>query len=123
MPIKIVKFVQKLNIELLRKQYIKQSKILINNYTINLNSREVIFEDLILKLTKKEIDTVIYLAKAKTPVSVDKLQQDIWGYNEDTETHTVETHIYRLRQKILKTFKDNNFIVSKKEGYLIEQKI
>jgi len=122
LPIKIFKLVEKFKIELLRKQFVKKSKILINNYTINLNSREVISDGLILRLTEREIDTIIYLAKAKQPVSISKLQYDVWGYNTDIETHTVETHIYRLRQKILKTFKDNDFIMSKKEGYLIQQK-
>ena len=75
-----------------------------------------------LKLTEKEIDTIVYLAKAKKPVSIDALQCDVWGYNLDIETHTVETHIYRLRKKISKIFNDENFIISKKEGYLIDPK-
>ena len=35
------------------------------------------------------------------------------------DTHTVETHIYRLRKKIKDTFNDDNFIISKKDGYII----
>ena len=73
-----------------------------------------------LKLTEKEINTIIYLSKSKNPVSVDELQEKVWSYQSDIETHTVETHIYRLRKKILKTFNDNNFIVSKKNGYQIK---
>ena len=73
-----------------------------------------------LKLTEKEINTIIYLSKSRKPVSVDELQENVWSYQSDIETHTVETHIYRLRKKILKTFDDNEFIVSKKNGYKIK---
>ena len=73
-----------------------------------------------LKLTEKEINTIIYLSKSKNPVSVDELQEKVWSYQSDIETHTVETHIYRLRKKILNTFNDNKFILSKKNGYQIK---
>ena len=72
-----------------------------------------------LKLTEKEINTINYLSKSEKPVSVDELQEKVWSYQSDIETHTVETHIYRLRKKILDTFKDDKFIVSKKDGYQI----
>ncbi len=73
-----------------------------------------------LKLTEKEINTIIYLSKSKNPVSVDELQKKVWSYQSDIETHTVETHIYRLRKKILKIFNDNKFVISKKSGYQIK---
>ena len=73
-----------------------------------------------LKLTEKEINTITYLSKSKKPVSIDELQAKVWSYQPDIETHTVETHIYRLRKKILKTFNDNEFIISKKNGYQIK---
>ena len=73
-----------------------------------------------LKLTEKEINTIIYLSKSNKPVSIDELQEKVWSYQTDIETHTVETHIYRLRKKILKTFDDNEFIISKKNGYQIK---
>ena len=68
---------------------------------------------------KKEINTIIYMSKSKNSVSIDDLEKNVWKYQSDIETHTVETHIYRLRKKILKTFKDENFILSKKNGYQI----
>ena len=68
-----------------------------------------------LKLTEKEINTITYLSKSNKPVSIDELQEKVWSYQSDIETHTVETHIYRLRKKILNTFNDNEFIISKKE--------
>ena len=73
-----------------------------------------------LKLTEKEINTIIYLSKSENSVSVEELQEKVWSYQSDIETHTVETHVYRLRKKILKTFNDNNFITSEKNGYQIK---
>ena len=86
---------------------------------IDLNSRELKLKDTFLKLTEKEINTIIYLHKSSGAVSVLKLQSKVWGYEPNLETHTVETHIYRLRKKILQTFNDNNFIISQKNGYQI----
>ena len=119
LPIKIFKFIEKLNIKLLKQQFIEQSDIKINNYLINLNSREISSVSEKLKLTEKEINIIIYLSKSKIPITVDELQTNVWGYQSDLDTHTVETHIYRLRKKILKIFKDENFITSKKNGYQI----
>jgi DNA-binding response OmpR family regulator len=73
-----------------------------------------------LKLTEKEINTIIYISNSNKPVSIDELQEKVWSYQSDIETHTVETHIYRLRKKILNTFNDNEFIISKKDGYQIK---
>jgi DNA-binding response OmpR family regulator len=112
--------VEKLNINILRQQFSNQSKLNINNYLIDLNSRELLLKNLRLKLTEKEISIILYLSKIKTPVSINELQKHVWMYQNDIETHTVETHIYRLRKKILKTFKDKNFIMSKKNGYQIK---
>ena len=73
-----------------------------------------------LKLTEKEINTITYLSKSEKPVSINELQEKVWSYQSDIETHTVETHIYRLRKKILDTFNDKNFIISEKNGYQIK---
>ena len=78
------------------------------------------FDSKTLKLTEKEVNTIAYLSKLKKPVSVKELQENVWGYQSDIETHTVETHIYRLRKKISDVLKDENFIVSKKNGYQIK---
>ena len=118
-PIKISKLVEKINIEFLKLQFNSQSHIKLNNYTIDLNSREMIIDSTKLKLTEKEINTIIYLSKSIKPVSIDELQEKVWSYQSDIETHTVETHIYRLRKKILNIFNDNEFIISKKNGYKI----
>ena len=119
-PIKIFKLVEKINIEFLKLQFSSQSELKINNYTIDLNSREMKTNNTKLKLTEKEINTINYLSKSNKPVSIDELQGEVWSYQSDIETHTVETNIYRLRKKILNSFNDNEFIISKKNGYQIK---
>ena len=119
-PINIFKLVEKINIEFLKIQFSSQSEVKVKNYIIDLNSREMIIKNIKLKLTEKEINTIIYLSKSNKPVSIDELQEKVWSYQSDIETHTVETHIYRLRKKILSIFKDNEFIISKKNGYQIK---
>ena len=119
-PIKIFKLVEKINIEFLKLQFNSQSHVKIKNYIIDLNSREIIKNDTKLRLTEKEINTISYLSKSNKPISIDELQKKVWSYQYDIETHTVETHIYRLRKKIFNTFSDNEFIISKKNGYQIK---
>ena len=119
-PINISRLIEKINIEFLKIQFNSQSHVKLNNYTIDLNSREMFIDRTKLKLTEKEINTIIYLSKSIKPVSIDELQEKVWSYQSDIETHTVETHIYRLRKKISNIFNDNEFIVSKKNGYQIK---
>ena len=119
-PINIFKLVEKINIEFLKIQFSSQSEVKVNNYIINLNSREMLINNKKLKLTEKEINTITYLSKSNKPVSINELQERVWSYQSDMETHTVETHIYRLRKKILNMFNDNEFIISKKNGYQIK---
>ena len=119
-PINILKLIEKLNIEFLKLQFNSQSEVIVKNYTIDLNSREMLKNKIKLKLTEKEINTITYLSKSDKPVSIDELQEKVWSYQSDIETHTVETHIYRLRKKILNTFNDKDFIISEKNGYQIK---
>ena len=120
LPINILKLFEKINIEFLKLQFNNQSKLMINQYMIDLNSREMISDNSILKLTEKEINIITYLSKLNKPVSIEELQKNVWSYQSDIETHTVETHIYRLRKKILNTFNDKDFIISEKNGYQIK---
>ena len=119
LPIKFSKLVENLNIKFLKNKFVNQSKIEIKNYSIDLNSREISQNNINLKLTEKEINTIIYLSNEKKPISIQELQTNVWGYQLGMETHTVETHIYRLRKKILKTFNDEDLLLSKKNGYQI----
>ena len=118
-PIKISKLIEMINIKLLKNQFSNQSKVKIKNYILNLNSREISNNNTLMKLTEKEINTIIYLSKTNKSVSINELEKNVWQYEADMETHTVETHIYRLRKKIYDKFKDKDFIVSKKNGYEI----
>ena len=119
-PINIFKLIEKINIEFLKLHFNSQSEVKVKNYIIDLNSREMLKNNTKLKLTEKEINTVIYLSKLNKPISIEEVQEKVWSYQTDLETHTVETHIYRLRKKILNTFNDKEFIISKKNGYQIK---
>ena len=119
-PITIDKLVELLNVNLIKQKYNYQSNIDINNYALDLNSRTITKDKESLKLTQKEIDIILFLNDCKKPQKVNILQNKVWGYSLELETHTVETHIYRLRKKINDKFKDNNFILSNDDGYFIE---
>ena len=118
-PIEIISLIEKINIQLIKQKYDNQSKIKINNYYLDLNSRVIFKEKIFLKLTEREVDIVLFLHKQKEPKKINILQKQVWGYSSDLETHTVETHIYRLRKKINDKFKDNKFILSNDDGYFI----
>ena len=120
LPLNIFKIIEKINIEFLKKKFNYQSHIKVKNYLINLNSRQAILKNRKLKLTEKEVNTIIYFSNAQNPVSPLNLQKNVWGYQSDLETHTVETHIYRLRKKFFDFFKDSEFIKSSKDGYEIK---
>ena len=119
-PITIDKLVEILNVNLIKQKYNYQSNICVNHYVLNLNSRVITKNNQNLKLTQKEIDIILFLNDYKKPQKVNILQNKVWGYSLELETHTVETHIYRLRKKIKDKFKDNNFILSNDDGYFIE---
>ena len=119
LPIKFFKLIEKINIEFLKFQYSEKSELKVGKYKINLNSRELINQDKVLKLTEKETKIISYLIKNNKPISISELQSEVWGYHSNLETHTVETHVYRLREKVFKNFKNKNFILSEKNGYKI----
>ena len=119
-PIQLNKIIDQINIQLIKQKYNFQSKISIKNYNLNLNSRIISKNKKDLKLTEREIDIILFLKKQNEPKTIDVLQNEIWHYSSDLETHTVETHIYRLRKKIKDQFNDKSFIVSYKDGYSIE---
>ena len=119
-PLSLNKLLEMINIQLIKLKFNHQSKINIKGYELNLNSKFFFKGELSLKLTEKEIEIILYLTEKKTKHDVADLQKNIWGYSQDMETHTVETHIYRLRKKISNKFNDENFILSDKNGYFIE---
>ena len=120
LPLSLNKLLEQINIRLIKLKFNQQSKIIIKDYELNLNSKFLSKNYLNLKLTEKEIEIILYLNNNKIKHDVADLQKNIWGYSADMETHTVETHIYRLRKKISDLFKDKKFILSHINGYFIE---
>ena len=120
LPLSLKKLLELINIKLIKLKFNQQSKIIIKGYELNLNSKFFFKGNLRLKLTEKEIEIILYLNNKKIKHNVADLQKNIWGYSADMETHTVETHIYRLRKKISDLFKDEKFILSHKNGYFID---
>ena len=119
LPLSLKKLLELINIKLIKLKFNQQSKLVIKGYGLNLNSKLLSKDNLKLKLTEKEIEIILYLNNLKIKHNVADLQKNIWGYSADMETHTVETHIYRLRKKISDLFKDEKFILSHKNGYFI----
>ena len=119
-PLQIKKFLELINIQLIKLRFNHQSKVNIKGYELNINSKFFTKDGLSLKLTEKEIEVILYLNETKGKHDVLDLQKNIWGYGSEMETHTVETHIYRLRKKINDKFNNINFILSHKNGYFIE---
>ena len=118
LPIKFDKLIQIININFLKSNFAKQSEVRVGKYKLDLNSRKIIMENQYLNLTEKETDMIIFI-KSNTNVTIKELQNNVWGYSSDLETHTVETHIYRLRKKMKEKFTDDEFIQNTKKGYKI----
>tara|TARA_Y100000591_G_C21752741_1_gene655687 strand:- start:1 stop:606 length:606 start_codon:yes stop_codon:yes gene_type:complete len=100
-----------------RKKYSINSSIKIKNYLLNKNERKLFKDDAHIILTEKEVQLLDLFLEKKKPISKDDILSSVWNYSSDADTHTVETHIYRLRKKINEKFSDDNFILNKKEGY------
>ena len=119
LPINILKLTEKINLNFLKLKFKSQSNIAIGKYSFDLNAREMISQNHRLKLTEMEIKAIRYIFNLNKPVSVNELRLNVWAYQSELETHTVETHIYRLRKKIFNKFNDNQFMTSTPNGYQI----
>ena len=100
-----------------KKAFSKNSSIEIKKYFLNKNEKKLRKNNSEIVLTEKEIQLLELFLNNKKPISKDKILSSVWNYSSDADTHTVETHIYRLRKKINDKFSDENFIVNTKEGY------
>jgi hypothetical protein len=118
-PLSINKLIELINIQLIKLKFNLQAKVMINGYELNLNSKFLSKDNLSLKLTEKEIEIILYLNENKSKHDVLDLQKNIWGYSAGMETHTVETHIYRLRKKLSNKFNDVELILTDPNGYFI----
>ena len=117
LPLNILQFNQEIVNVCKKFEFNNNSLINIKNYILDKNERILKKNNIFLKITEKEIDFIEILNSSTTPLSRDFILKNIWNYSTDTDTHTVETHIYRLRQKIKDKFKDSNFIKNSKKGY------
>ena len=122
MPFKIINLKKKIISLSAKYQFNKASLISLGTYVIDKNERKIKKENLELKLTEKEIDFLILFTKNKQPLDRNFFLKKVWKYSIETDTHTIETHIHRLRKKILQKFKDNNFIKNNEKGYYIWKK-
>tara|TARA_B100000029_G_scaffold490624_1_gene549839 strand:+ start:4970 stop:5542 length:573 start_codon:yes stop_codon:yes gene_type:complete len=119
-PIKIFELTEKISLLFLKNKYSLTSNISIGDYKINLNSRYISLDNTNLKLTEKELELIMYLYNTKVERKSSDIRRDVWGHSENVETHTVETHIYRLRKKIIDKFKDDKFLLYNNDGYIIK---
>ena len=118
-PFNLKNFIEKINLTYMKSKFVINSKVKLLNYTINLNTREIITGQNKLKLTEREKDFLLFLKNSKKPQTIRNILESVWGYSKGIETHTVETHVHRLRKKFLNSFNDNNFIKNNKKGYYI----
>ena len=119
LPIKFEKLIEIINIKFLKNKFLDQSHIKIGEYNLDLNSRKISFGNKSLNLTERETNLIIFI-KDKKNVTVKELQKKVWDYSSDLDTHTVETHIYRLRKKMKETFGNESFILNINNGYSID---
>ena len=119
-PLKISKLIEKINIQFIKFKSKENSNVNIGKYILNINSRTLTTNSNTISLTEKEVNLILYLHSSTEPVNIKTLQLEVWGYRNSLETHTVETHIHRLRKKILSTFNLDDLIVSKKDGYYLQ---
>tara|TARA_B100000886_G_scaffold287272_1_gene211884 strand:+ start:1699 stop:2289 length:591 start_codon:yes stop_codon:yes gene_type:complete len=118
-PVNIFTFVENLNVKFIQKRYQDQSNVSVKDFSLDINSRVLKKDKLSLKLTERETEMILCLNDSKKPVNVETLEKEIWQHSSDLETHTVETHIYRLRKKIKAQFGNDDLIKSSKDGYII----
>lgn len=118
-PFQLNNFVERINVIFLKNKFLNNSNLNILNYEINLNSKEILRDGQKLKLTEREINFILFLKNSNSPQNIKSILKSVWKYSPNLETHTVETHVHRLRKKFLSHFKDDNFIKINKKGYFI----
>ena len=118
LPLRKIRFCKKSHF--LKHNFKNQSKFDIGRFSIDINSRKLLLDHDYVDLTEKEINLILFLYNNKTPCSIENLQKNVWGFKKDLETHTVETHVHRLRKKIEKKLGEDEFIILNKKGYFIK---
>ena len=101
-----------------KKKFIKNSSIKVKkDYLLDKNEKKLIRNTHSIILTEKEVQLIELLLNNPNPLSKNDILSSVWNYSADADTHTVETHIYRLRKKINDKFMDEEFILNSKDGY------
>ena len=118
-PFNILHLEKKIISLMARYEFNQRSLINLYGYTIDKNERKIIKENLELKLTEKEVNFLTLFSQNRQPITRSFILKNVWNYSSESETHTVETHIHRLRKKIASKFGDNNFIKNTNKGYYI----
>ncbi len=101
----------------IKKKFHQNSSIKVKGYLLDKNEKKLIKNDKSIILTEKEVQLIELFSKKNKPLSKNLILSTVWNYSSEADTHTVETHIYRLRKKINKLFEDENFIINTKDGY------
>ena len=114
MPFTIFDFKKKIISCIAKNEFKKNSLINLKDYIVDKNERKIKKNNLELQLSEKEVDFLILFSETKDPIKRDLVLKKVWNYSHETETHTVETHIHRLRKKILDNFNDSDFIKNNK---------
>ena len=118
-PLSMIDFEKKITLLIAKNEFKKNSLIKLNDYIIDKNERKIKKNNLEIQLSEKEVNFLILFSVNKEPISRNLVLKKVWKYSQETETHTVETHIHRLRKKILEKFGDSNFIKNNNKGYYI----
>jgi len=119
LPFGILHFEKKIISLLSKYKFSKSSLINLNEYVIDKNERKIKKNNQELQLTEKEIDFLVLFSEHNVPLNRNFVLDKVWKYSADSDTHTVETHIHRLRKKIFEKFNDNSFIKNNENGYYI----
>ena len=117
LPINFSEFKNKITNLITAHKFNKNSSIVIKNYILDKNEKKLKNKSSFIEITEREVQLIELLFSEKIPLSKKIILQKIWKYSENADTHTVETHVYRLRKKIFDKFKDEQFIINSKAGY------
>ena len=119
LPLKINDFINVIDDLRSKRKFSDNSTIKLKNYILNKNERKLSKDSISIILTEKEVQLLELFVERKKILSKKEILECVWKYSSDTDTHTVETHVYRLRKKIKETFSDEKFILNNENGYSI----
>ena len=119
LPLKINDFINVIDDLRSKRKFSDNSTIKLKNYILNKNERKLFKDSISIILTEKEVQLLELFVERKKVLSKKEILERVWKYSSDTDTHTVETHVYRLRKKIKETFSDEKFILNNENGYSI----